>query len=124
MCKTREIARPCGDCWTRIESENMAYRLMIWAERMYLCTGNCTYDRISRAAGKLAMIDTDKLMTLIMAFMAGAAAACICLLLATHGMDAIPMMVKAFWGRITGIQRALMYNPDANGILYVLGLAG
>lgn len=117
MRKIANIARSCGDCWTRIEKESFLYRLMCWTDLMYARTGKRIYERISVAAGKMAWIDPDKVLALAIAFMLGAAVAAVLL-----AYDV--MTFEAIVGRITGIYRALEYNPDANGILYVLGLAG
>lgn len=117
MRKIANIARPCGDCWTDDQRETLSFRLMCWTDLMYVRTGKRIYERISVAAGKMAWIDPDKVLALAIAFMLGAAVAAVLLAYDT-------MTFEAIIGRITGIYRALEYNPDANGILYVLGLAG
>lgn len=127
MRKIANIARPCGDCWTRIEKESFLYRLMCWTDLMYARTGKRIYERISAAAGKAARIDPDKVLTLAIAFMLGAAVAAVLLAYAAYGQDMGQTAIRAFeafTGRITGVYRYLVYNQDANGILYVLGLAG
>lgn len=71
MRKIKNIARPCGDCWTRIEKESFSYRLMCWSELMHEKTENRMYERISSIAAKFAWIDPYKVKMLATAFLVG-----------------------------------------------------
>lgn len=80
MRKIANIARPCGDCWTRIEKESFSYRLMCWTDLMYAKTEKRIWERVSRMAGKLAWIDPYKVKALATAFLAGCIVATIILM--------------------------------------------
>ena len=72
MTTYKNFARICGDCWTSIEEETLAFKVAMSTEDIYINTGNRLMGLVSRIAFKVAMIDRDALCTAIIVLMVGA----------------------------------------------------
>lgn len=124
MTTIKNIARPCGDCWTDVRNESLSFRFATYADEMYAHTGRKVWEGAAAVSMRLSMVDTDAVMALVQLVLA-----CICIgfLLALYGvyggrtMDVLYIWFNELIWRFTGLTREYAVT-DLGDIFCLLGI--
>lgn len=125
MTTIKNIARPCGDCWTDIREESVLYRAGTYFGRMYEVTGNLKYETIGYWCDRAAQVDICTILVYITLALALVSVGALIDLSAANGYDMIDT-IKTFFRTLvrayTHSQRVLVKGPETANYLYVIGL--
>lgn len=125
MTTIKNIARPCGDCWTRIEETTPMFRLCCWADEKKADTGKNIWGHISCIAFRLSQIDIWPVLMYLGFVLDIACIVSFMVLNAANGYqtyDTIKTCFRTALEALTHSQTVLQRGPETAGYLYVIGL--
>lgn len=125
MTTIKNIARPCGDCWTNVAEETLSYKISCWADLQYLKTDKRIYERISGITMSISLIDNDKVLSLVLFILTCMSVGALMTIYGIYGVHTIDILAgffRAILERLTSYTSGIEYTGDGSAWLYVIGL--